>query len=184
MVTLDELISWTDPLLFTKTEKFDFANPQIDPKELFRRMSEAMIKHKGLGLSANQIGIPLSVFVFGDPESPNEIIPVFNPVIVDHSTDKMIMNESCLSFPGFFVKVPRYLQIRARFANHHGVVNTIKFENLSARIFQHEFDHLQGMTIIHKLSRLQIERNVKKILKQYGNSCKYESGKLWTLVRT
>jgi peptide deformylase len=182
MMDILPLSSWKNQDLYTPTEQFNFQKPQRDPIELFKLMKEHLTFYKGLGLSANQIGIPLSVFVFGNGVDPDSIIAAFNPKIVSTSEDTMAMGESCLSFPGLFVKVPRYLQIRCRYTNEHGVTNTVKFENLTARVFQHESDHLEGKTIIRFASRLNLDIQTKK-LKKHKNYCIYETGKLLALNR-
>src|SRR5690606_9902221 len=95
-----KLIQPTDPILHTPTQQFNFDNPPIDPSALFDELKEAMIHYNGLGLSANQVGIPYSVFVFGDPSFPDEIAGVFNPKIVSLEDPITSYDEGCLSYPG------------------------------------------------------------------------------------
>jgi peptide deformylase len=102
-----------DTYLKQKTVPFDFENPPIDPKELYDRMAATMIKHKGLGLSCNQVGLQYSMFVFGNPSEPESIVGAFNPKIVDFSSGLEYGEEGCLSFPGLFIKVKRPTEIRA-----------------------------------------------------------------------
>jgi len=153
-----ELLLSTDPLLRQKCQPFDFKNPPIDPFDLFADLVETMIVKKGIGLAAPQVGLPYNVFIFGDPSNRELINIAFNPQIVDHSLDLVYYEEGCLSFPGLYIKIKRPREIRARYANVKGNVNTIKFDGLTSRIFQHELDHLNGVLFTTKAPRLNLER--------------------------
>ena len=97
------LVKETDPILFKECNDFDFENPETDPVELAKNLNETMIHHKGLGLSANQVGLPYKVFVVRvEDETP---CAFFNPRIVNISENKVSMQEGCLSFPLLFLKV-------------------------------------------------------------------------------
>lgn len=97
-----------------------------------------------LGLAANQIGYYARMFVM---KYGSEFILVVNPAITKTRGEK-IDYEECMSFPGKRVKVSRYTQIEARFNNASGDIIRIKFSKLDARVFQHELDHLNGVSII------------------------------------
>lgn len=157
-----------DTFLFKKTENFDFTNPPFPAKMLFEGLKQTMIKYKGIGLSANQVGIPYSVFVMGNPERETDIIACFNPKIVYKSDETSTLDEACLSIPGVVTKIERSNEIRVRYNDYLGNVRTEVFKGMTARIFQHELDHLQGKTILHGLSRLKIERSIVKSNK-YGH---------------
>jgi peptide deformylase len=156
-----KLVEKYDPILSTPTEKFDFDNPQMDPIELFENLRDAMVANRGMGLAAPQVGIPLSVFVIGHPDDPDNIIPVFNPKIVSHDGE-VSEEEGCLSFPGLFVKVTRPAIVRARYTTQHGETDTIKFGGFTARAFLHEYDHTIGRTFLTRASNLSIERAKKQ----------------------
>jgi peptide deformylase len=150
-----------DPILHTPAEKFNFREPQMDPKELFQNLKETMIANKGLGLSAPQVGIPYQVFVIGDYRNPDSIFSVFNPVVVNEEHPVML-EEGCITYPGLFIKINRPGVVRARFAGHDGQVGTIKFNGFTARTFLHEYDHLQGITFVHRASALQLDKARKQ----------------------
>lgn len=151
------LLPANHPLLTTKTDKFDFANPQIDPQELVNTMLTVMSEQNGIGLAANQIGIPLSVFVVhGDP------FACFNPVIVDASEETVALDEGCLTWPGLYVKVKRPKSIRLRFTNIKGEVETKKYTGMTARIIQHEIDHLNGELFYNKSSKYHRDKAFRK----------------------
>ena len=149
------LVEPNHPLLKTKLEPFDFDNPPTDPEMLFANMSQMMLERKGVGLSANQVGLPYRMFVMGDADN---LISVFNPRIVDYGGEEYYAEEGCLTYPGLYVKIKRYNVIRARFTTHDGTTDTIKFSGMTSRIFQHEYDHLEGIDYQKRATRYHLER--------------------------
>lgn len=160
------ILKLTNELLKEPTQRFDFNDPPMDPTELFENLRDTMVANKGLGIAANQVGIPYNVFVIGNPHIPESIFSVFNPIIVDYSNAITLGEEGCLSFPNLLVKIKRSNSIKARFSGHDGNVDTIKFDGFTARAFQHEYDHLQGITFDKRASKFhldQAKRNKKKL---------------------
>ena len=160
------ILKLTNEILKEPTQRFDFRDPPMDPTELFENLRDTMIEHNGLGLAANQVGIPYNVFVIGNPHIPESIFSVFNPTIVDYAQSIQLGEEGCLSFPNLFLKVKRSTMIKARFSGHDGNVETIKFDGFTARAFQHEYDHLQGGVFMDRASKFhldQAKRNKKKL---------------------
>lgn len=153
-----ELVDENNPILLEKTKRFDFENPPMDPQELFNNLKETMIANRGVGLSANQVGIPYSVFVIGNPDDEETIFSVFNPKIVDMSIEQIVSEEGCLSYPGLFIKIKRPSIIRARYTNSSGNTNTIKFGGMTSRIFQHEYDHLEGICHLDRANKIHLEQ--------------------------
>jgi peptide deformylase len=149
-------------MLHQPAQRFDFENPPMDPTELFENLKETLIAKRGMGLSAPQVGIPYQVFVIGNPGDPDSIFSVFNPKIVDYKGDTISMEESCLTFNGLFVKIKRPSEIRARFSGHDGLVNTMPMVGVSARLFQHEYDHINGITMTKRASSLHLSRAKKE----------------------
>ena len=105
------LVDKNDLILKTELEYFDFSNPPTDPIQLARDLAETMIENKGLGLAANQVGLPYRAFVING----EQILACFNPKIVDSSADQVYMLEGCLSHPGLSVKIKRPAVIKVRF---------------------------------------------------------------------
>jgi len=149
-------------ILHEKCEVFDFDNPQMDPIELYQLLVDNLVKYKGIGLSACQIGIPLRVFIMGHHSQPKEMLPVFNPTIVNYGEQEFTVEEGCLSYPGLFVKVKRPIEIRARFANEMGDVQTHNMREVDSRIFQHEYDHMDGITFHSRASKIQMHMALKQ----------------------
>lgn len=149
-----------------KSEIFDFNDENNNAEDLVEQLKQEMIDNQGIGISAIQVGIPFRVFLMGDYKDPDNIIPVFNPRIVDTFGEEVYYEEGCISFPGLFVKVKRPAGIRMRYENMYGETRTDKFSGITARIAQHEYDHLEGVIFTQKASRIHLERakrNAKRI---------------------
>lgn len=143
-------------LLREVSSPFDF-NTQ-DAAFLKEELVETMRSMNGLGLSAVQIGKTVRAFaVATKPE-----VVIFNPKIVDVSTETVSLDEGCLSFPGVIIKVRRPRRIRARFQLSDGEFHTMKFEGISARIFQHELDHLDGKLFFDTASKMKVDMALKR----------------------
>jgi len=153
-----ELIDCNDPLLKQEMEPFDFSNPPVNPLDLVTDLAETMLANNGIGLSANQCGLPYRVFVM----LGKELIPCFNPRIVDMSQETIVLEEGCLSYPDLFVKVKRPRRIKVRFADPNGQVRTEIFDGMTARVFQHELDHLNGINYQQRANRFHLEQARKK----------------------
>lgn len=151
-------VRYPDPSLTTPTTNFDFSNPPTNPHDLVHEMLVTMINSKGIGLSANQLGLPYRVFVMRGDEYN---FACFNPKIVSMSDKTTTMEESCLSFPGLIVKVPRANTVRLRFQTQSGGTDTKTFDGLSARVVQHEMDHLDGLLFFNKAHRYHREKAMK-----------------------
>ena len=104
-----------------------------------------MIHHKGVGLSANQIGINERVFVMIRDLEYNEILTCFNPRIVKQSSKTCVMEEGCLSYPDEFIEVERSESIVVKYEDKDKVDHKIKLDGFAARVFLHEYDHMQGI---------------------------------------
>jgi peptide deformylase len=146
-------------ILLTECKDFDFTNPPHDPKELAQALHDTMVKSDGLGLSANQVGIPYKVFVMRTGDKP---FAMFNPRVVDMSDKEISMKEGCLSFPLLYLSVKRPDAVRVRFQNEHGETNTERFIGMTARIVLHEFDHMLGKVYTQKASQFETQRALRK----------------------
>jgi peptide deformylase len=165
-----ELIKGNDPRLKQLCSEFDFENGYtmddgkvIHAKELYELLRDKMVEKGGVGLSACQLGIMTRVFVIGNPSTPDEIIGVFNPLITNYDEETVVYEEGCLSYPGLFVKIKRPRGIRVRYRGWNGEADTVRYEGYTARIFQHEYDHLNGITFQQKANRYHLDqaRNFK-----------------------
>ena len=154
-----ELVKETDPFLREKPEVFDFENPQVDPEKLQKQLIENMIHHEGLGLSANQIGIPVTVFAMRMDE---HALVVFNPEILEWSEETTYMREGCLSFPGLWIAMERAKTVAVKFQVFDGEEQGGSMTDLSARIFQHESEHMDGDLFIDNVTNFKLKSAMRK----------------------
>ena len=155
-------IDFDRTLLYNEAEQFDFKDSSVDPWELAEEMIKFMREYKGYGLAANQIGLPYKMFVTeGDPA-----FAVFNPRITYRSPNDIRLDEGCLSFPNLILNIKRPASIRVRFQDPNGDFVVKQFAGMSARIFQHEFDHLEGVDYTTRVSKLKYKMAIKKTQKQ------------------
>ena len=152
------LVKSNDYILREKTIPFDFENPTVDPIDLRDIMMYNSIHHGGIGLAAPQIGLPYSVFALGNPKDEESIMVMFNPNIVSYSDDVVKMEEGCLSFPSLALNIKRPASIRIRYSDYTGKIETIKMEGATARIAQHEYDHLSGILYTSKANTTDLDR--------------------------
>ncbi len=132
--------------------------PPFDPIEFAKQLVAFMYEKNGIGLAANQAGVPYRIFAMrGAPEN----FVCFNPRIVDASEETVVLEEGCLSYPGLIVKVKRPKSIRVRFETPNGDTLTKQFTGMTARIFQHELDHLDGKVFYNQASRVHRDRAMK-----------------------
>ena len=139
-------------------EDVDFS--KIDAPMLTNVMMDRMTEMGGVALSAPQVGLDMSMFVMGIKEAKLE---VFNPVIKSYSQEEELMNEGSLTFPGVLVIVKRPKSIVVEYYNKKGELQENEFHGLTARIFQHAYDHLQGITIKEKVSKLKWDMATKRL---------------------
>ena len=150
----------------TDLEKFDFNNPQIDPVDLSQSLVKLMRKEMGYGLAANQVGLPLQMIVLeGEPA-----YAVFNPRITYYGEEEILLEEGCLSYPGLSLKIKRPRFMRARFQDPYGDFVTKQFDGITSRVFQHEYDHINGVDFTQKVSKLKKNMAMKKWKKKYGRT--------------
>ena len=115
-----------------------------------KTLIENMFHYEGCGLSANQIGMDIRAFVMIRDIEYNDIIVCFNPVILDSSDDFNSCEEGCLSFPDKFIDVQRPDKINVMYEDEEGKEHKIKLEGFPSRVFQHEYDHLEGIDFTQK----------------------------------
>ena len=157
-----DLVRPDHPILKQECKRFNFSDPPLDPKELAANLKETMIANKGIGLAANQIGLPYRVFVVGSPDDPDNIFSFFNPLVVDAAEETVLIEEGCLSYPGLFMKVKRPASCRIRYADENGNVTTNVFDGVPARAILHEYDHMDGVTFHQRASKYHLEQAKKQ----------------------
>jgi peptide deformylase len=137
------------PILRERTKKVSTYDASLG--RLLDDMLETMRDAPGVGLAANQIGVPLQVAVI---EIEGEITELVNPQIVKGSGDELDW-EGCLSIPGYVAETPRRAKVTVKARDRHGKEFRVKGEELLARALQHEIDHLNGILYIDHLDSLE-----------------------------
>ena len=127
--------------------------------KLAEQMHTLMVQNHGIGLAAPQVGVDKSFFIIGDKTRYKLAV---NPKIIETSEEKVLMTEGCLSFPGIFLKVLRPLNVVVEYVNNKGETINEKLDGMMNRVFQHEADHLNGITFDTLVSKLKFDMALKK----------------------
>ena len=173
-----KLIPPTDKLVTTPLapfkndmlEEHDFK----DRKELSDAMFEAMKKNGGIGLSANQVGLPFNMFVLGDnPQLEKGLkMTCFNPMIISSSEETIVMKEGCLTYPFLFLSITRPRKVVAKYEDENGDLQEAHLDGIISRVFQHEYDHMIGKVFTQYASKLKLDmatKKAEKYIEQYKN---------------
>ena len=158
-----KLVKYPNKILNTKVSQVNIEDPGFDPIELKKQMVEVMLDNNGIGLSANQVGLDAQVFVMGDKE--NNCTMCINPEIVQHTEETSMEVEGCLSFPGMYVKIKRPTEILAKWFDENLKEQSVKIDGYTAKCFLHEWDHLQGINMKDRVSKLKWDMATKKMKK-------------------
>ncbi|MDD2436537.1 MAG: peptide deformylase [Massilibacteroides sp.] len=152
------------PVLREKAEEVSPEHPNL--KELVANMFETMYNADGVGLAAPQVGLSIRLLVidadvlFDDfPECKGFKRAMINPDILERSEDQVAMEEGCLSFPGIHEKVSRAKKIRVAYFDENWVTHEEELEGFSARVVQHECEHLKGEVFIDNISPIRKQLN-------------------------
>jgi peptide deformylase len=143
------ILTAEEPILRERARKVTRFDASLH--RLLDDMLQTMRDAPGIGLAANQIGVPLQIAVIELEEKVTELI---NPQLV-RSSGEIIDWEGCLSIPGFVAEVKRHAKITVKAKNRHGKEFRVKAEDLFARALQHEIDHLNGILYIDYLESLE-----------------------------
>ena len=117
----------------------------LDRHHLSRVLIDNMIHHNGIGISANQIGIWERAFAMVRDLENNEVMVCFNPRIIKSYSEEVEMEEGCLSYPELFLKIKRPDKIVVKYEDEDKKTHKIKLQGLASRVFQHEYDHMEGI---------------------------------------
>ena|SRR5579875_3255995 len=158
------IVKYPDPVLQRRTEPVTEFNNEL--RALVDDMFESMYAAQGIGLAAPQIGVPkrLTVIDLSLGKDPKEKIVLVNPEII-HKEGRQVEEEGCLSLPEIREKVSRAYKVRVRSQDLDGNWFELDGEELLARAFQHEIDHLDGILFIFRISALKRDLILRRIRK-------------------
>ena len=169
------IVAYGDPVLRKVAVAIDATYPDLE--KLIANMKETMYNASGVGLAAPQIGKAIRLFLidaspFAEDDDLSEeertVLKSFNrvfinPKILEEEGEEWIFNEGCLSIPDVREDVSRQPKIIIEYQDENFTVHTETLEGLAARVFQHEYDHIEGILFTDKLSTLK-KRIIKKKL--------------------
>jgi peptide deformylase len=147
-----EIVYYPHPALRWKSQPIRQINDEV--RQVVQEMFALMYAHKGIGLAANQVGLPWQLFVLnltGDPEEKDEEHVFINPEIVKRKGSEE-GEEGCLSLPKLYGDVRRAAEIIVEGYDLDGQGFEMTLDDLAARCVQHEFDHLQGTLFVDRMS--------------------------------
>lgn len=147
-----KILEYPDPKLRARNKRIVTFDDSLN--KLVHEMFDVMYKTDGIGLSAPQVGINLQLMVFnpvGERGEGEEIVLV-NPRVSKYSKKLTLFNEGCLSFPGINADVKRPESVKIDAYDVNGKRFSVNLSDLPARIFQHEFDHLQGILFFERMN--------------------------------
>lgn len=178
------IVAYGDPILRLEAEEIEENYPNL--KELIANMYETMYNAPGVGLAAPQIGLPIRLFVVDtvqmfeddeDEEKPKKkrkkstkedkeegIIKAFiNPIILEETGKLWPYEEGCLSIPGIHEEVMRHEKVTIEYQNENFELVTETYDGLTARVIQHEYDHIEGILFTDKLKPLKKQLLSKRL---------------------
>ena len=158
------ILEYPDPRLRTKAAPVAAVDAGV--RQLIDDLLETMYAAKGVGLAATQVNVHRRVLVADVSEEKNQPLAFVNPEIL--ARDEVgVMQEGCLSVPGFFEDVNRAHKVRVRALGRDGKAFELDAEGLLAVCVQHEMDHLEGKLFVDYLSELKRTRIRKKLEKEH-----------------
>jgi len=144
---------------------------QIDDniRRLVEKMFDIMRKNKGVGLAAPQVGVPLRLFIISLDGSAENRRAYINPTVTPIGELGSI-DEGCLSVPGVYTKIKRYKKCEVTATDLDGNQFTEEAEGLYARALQHEYDHIEGITIVNRMgqaAKIAHRKQLKKLAQEH-----------------
>lgn len=161
------IVNYPDPVLRRPTQPLREINARV--VELANTMLDLMRERSGVGLAAPQIGLGLRLFVMNPSGEPEDDRVVINPTIKSRK-GKCVDVEGCLSLPEINGKITRARQITLHCFDLAGNECTEDLTEFPARVAQHEFDHLEGILIIDRMSQVErqlVERDLRELAHEY-----------------
>jgi peptide deformylase len=154
-----------DPVLRKKAQAVNNFDDELE--KFVEEMFSTMYLYEGVGLAAPQVGVSLRLFVMDSREENNKGKKVvINPEILEYLGEEVSEEEGCLSIPEIFEDVYRPEGVKVRYQDINGNVIEEELHGYQARIFQHEYDHLEGILFVDKISTLRkalIKKDLAKL---------------------
>lgn len=156
MAKIRQIAQLGAPILRQKARPVDYADPAT--LEIIADMQATLTDTSGVGLAAPQINESVQILIISSKPSPRyphaplmQPVVMLNPSFTAVAREKEKDWEGCLSIPGIRAQVPRYKKISINFTSIDGIQQTIVYQDFVARVFQHEYDHLQGKVYLDQV---------------------------------
>lgn len=162
-----QIVFYPDPVLQKRAQPVDPGRQDL--RVLAEAMLEAMKEANGVGLAAPQVGESLRLFVASDSAEPEDAIVCINPELRAFGPS-VTMEEGCLSLPGLNAPITRPERVELTWYDLDGMRHTEEFDQLMARILQHEFDHIEGVLFFERMTpadRMRIKADLESFEAQY-----------------
>jgi len=143
-----DIVKYGEPVLTQPAREVNEFN--LDLEKLVFEMHDAMVRDHGMGLAAPQVGVSLRVFIVGIDGEPLRVF--INPKITAASEETSEYEEGCLSFPGLYFNVTRPAAVDIEAVDVRGRPFKLNADGILARVIQHEYDHLDGVLFIDRIS--------------------------------
>jgi len=162
-----QITHYPEKVLAKSAERIE--NIDDDIRALVDKMTDMMIEHKGIGLAAPQVGLSLQLFIVSLDMKKDSVRVYINPTVTALG-ELDVMEEGCLSVPGVSTKVRRAKKCKVTATDLDGKEFTEEAQGLYARCLQHEFDHLNGTTIVSRMgsaAKIAHRRQIKKLVEKH-----------------
>ena len=137
-------------------------------RRLVEKMTDIMLDNKGIGLAGPQVGLALRMFIISLDGTRDSVRAYINPKVTPVTDEIELFEEGCLSVPRIYTKLRRYKKCRVTATDLNGKQFTEDAEGLYARALQHEYDHIEGLTVVNRMSqtaRIAHRRQLKRLEK-------------------
>jgi peptide deformylase len=151
-------------VLAKRAEPIDKIDDNI--RKLVEKMIAIMLENKGVGLAAPQVGVPLRIFIISLDANRDSVRVYINPTVTPASDQLQPTDEGCLSVPGVYTRIRRYKKCTVTATDLNGRQFTEEAEGLHARALQHEYDHIEGLTIVNRMgqaAKIAHRKQLKKL---------------------
>ncbi|MEM9417921.1 MAG: peptide deformylase [Planctomycetota bacterium] len=161
------IVLYPHPVLREVAQPLDEVDDHV--RAVADRMIELMYEARGVGLAAPQVGLPWRMFVINPTNEPGEDTVIINPQLTSPGPHTEPRDEGCLSLPGITAEVTRPTEITLSALDRDGNPFTLSSDDFPARVWQHEYDHLDGVLILDKMTRIDRMANKRAIAELEAN---------------
>jgi len=139
-------------------------------RRLVEKMTDIMLENKGVGLAGPQVGVPLRIFIVSLDATRENVKVYINPTVTATTNEPQPIEEGCLSVPSVYTKIRRYKKCKVTATDLDGNEFTEEAEGLYARALQHEYDHIEGITIVNRMgqaAKIAHRKQLKKLREEH-----------------